>query len=56
MKRTSPVCAGVDENGEIVWEIRPMERWQEILLFKKNYQGDFLNQWWHLSCLEKGYL
>jgi len=50
--RYHPVCRGYDTNGELKWEFRPREVWQQKL-FPTPYKGDFAEQWMRLLILEK---
>lgn len=47
-ERVQPVCTGVDERGELVWEGRAMEYWQ-MAMFPVRYAGDFLAHWTRMS-------
>ena len=44
IERTQPVCVGVDKNGELMWKIVPMPRWQ-MEMFRIPYVGDFMAFW-----------
>jgi hypothetical protein len=54
MNRKQPVCVGVSETGELVWSHEAMELWQIIQLFRKQYQGDFVEQWMWICAHQKG--
>lgn len=43
-ERIQPTCAGVDANGNLIWEGRAMSRWQ-MLMFPLRYVGDFTSFW-----------
>lgn len=45
-ERIQPTCAGVDANGELVWEGRAMARWQmEMFKVAVNWFGGMLTRW-----------
>ena len=54
MNRRQPICAGVDESGELVWDDQAMELWQVRQLFYKQYGGDLGEQWMWLVAQNKG--
>ncbi len=43
-ERIQPTCAGVDKNGDLIWEGREMAYWQK-LMFRIPYFGDFVLSW-----------
>ena len=50
IERVQPTCAGVDANGEIIWEGRAMARWQmemfkRVLGWKELVETWFMTQW-----------
>lgn len=49
-----PVHAGVDEHGEIIWELKTKEPWH-LKMFPVPYGGDFGVQWMWKTQQEKGY-
>jgi hypothetical protein len=48
-----PVCAGVDPQGELLWDLQMKAPWHSKM-FPVRYQGDFGEQWMWLSLMEKG--
>jgi hypothetical protein len=44
IERTQPVVTGVDKNGELIWGIVAMARWQ-MEMFRVKYYGDFMAFW-----------
>ncbi len=48
-----PVCVGTDTNGELKWELRMKEPWQQKM-FPIPYGGDFRNEWMWKTLQEKG--
>lgn len=52
VERTHPFVAGLNELGELIWELRPMPRWQ-MEMFRKHYKGDFVPEWIDLFAFEK---
>ncbi len=46
IERVQPTHAGVDDRGEIIWEGRPMARWQmEMFKTAVNWMGEFFTRW-----------
>ena len=43
IERTQPVVKGL-KNGELMWVIMPMPRWQ-MEMFRVKYVGDFMAHW-----------
>lgn len=54
MNRRQPICKGVNEQGELLWDSIPMEFWQIKQLFYKHYSGDFGEQWMWLVAYQGG--
>lgn len=53
MNRKRPICTGVDANGELTWSMVPMELWEILQLYRRQYHGDFGEQWMRLLLMEK---
>ena len=53
MNRLQPICVGTRPDGELDWKIVPMELWQIMQLYRRQYQGDFGEQWMYLTAVEK---
>lgn len=53
-KGWQPVCVGMDQSGELVWELRMKEPWHQKM-FPVKYGGDFGVQWMYKSLQEKGH-
>lgn len=47
------VCVGVDDSGELIWEMRMREPWH-LKMFPVPYGGDFAVEWMYKSMQEKG--
>ena len=54
--RIRPICKGINVNGELLWDYERMGLWQELQLFRKQYQGDFCEQWMWACLREKSAL
>lgn len=53
-KGYQPVCVGSNDTGELIWEFRMKEPWQQKM-FPIKYGGDFAVQWMFKSLHEKGF-
>jgi hypothetical protein len=51
-ERIQPTCTGLNEKGELVWEGRTMAFWQ-MVMFRVQYIGDFINSWMTRSMRDK---
>ncbi len=49
-----PVCKGLDERGEFIWDVKMKEPWH-LKMFPVRYKGDFSEQWMLLVMTEKGF-
>lgn len=45
MNRKQPIVKDLREDGELVWALEPMELWQILQCYRKQYTGDFSEQW-----------
>ncbi len=53
IERIQPVCVGVNDKGEFVWEGRAMARWQmEMIRVTVNWFGNFFTRWIELAKYE----
>lgn len=48
-----PVCVGLDNNGQLVWEYQMKQPWHQKM-FPVPYGGDFHVEWMWKSLQEKG--
>ncbi len=54
MNRKQPVCKGINDRGQLIWDYEAMELWQILQLFYKHYEGDLGEQWMWLVLAQKG--
>ena len=53
--RTEPICTGTNHKGELTWATVPMEMWKILQLYRRQYQGDFGDQWmWFVVYQKQG--
>lgn len=52
MKR--PICVGTNAKGELQWSNVHMELWQILQMYRRQYIGDFGEQWMYLVGYQKG--
>ncbi len=52
-KGWQPVCQGLDESGELVWQLEMKQPWHSKM-FPVRYGGDFVMEWMWLVLYEKG--
>lgn len=55
MDRQQPICIGTNQQGELQWRFIPMELWQILQLYRRQYQGDFGEQWMFLTAYNAGW-
>lgn len=48
VERAQPVALGIDKDGELVWGVIEMPRWQKKM-FPVRYTGDFSGFWMKLQ-------
>lgn len=53
MNRLHPVCVGANGSGQLQWAMMPMEMWQILQQYRKQYTGDFGENWMWLVLNEK---
>lgn len=53
MNRQQPICTGVNARGELLWASVPMELWQILQQYRRQYTGDFSEQWMRMIILER---
>jgi hypothetical protein len=52
MNRQQPICTGTDHEGRLQWAWVPMELWQILQLYRRQYQGDFGEQWMRMVLMQ----
>jgi hypothetical protein len=48
-----PVCKGLDEHGNLIWDLQMKEPWH-LKMFPVRYKGDFSEQWMWLCLQQSG--